>query len=63
MLIIDGNEAMQKLRGPRAEKLRSSLHMAKSVVEAALLWASDFFDFVLLEVAPDIQGSNGVPGK
>jgi hypothetical protein len=50
VLIIDGNEAMQKVR---ARVLRSHgvhVHTAKSVAEAALLWVPDFFDLVLLDV-------------
>jgi len=50
VLIVDGNEAMQKVR---ARVLRSHgvhVHTAKSVTEAALLWVPDFFDLVLLDV-------------
>ena len=50
VLIVDSNEAMQKVR---ARVLRShGVHVqtAKSVTEAALLWVPDFFDLVLLDV-------------
>ena len=50
VLIVDGNESMQKLR---ARVLRSHgvhVHTAKSVTEAELLWVPDFFDLVLLDV-------------
>ena len=50
VLIIDGNDAMQKLR---ARVLRSPgvrVHTANSVTEAELLWVPDFFDLVLLDV-------------
>jgi len=50
VLIVDGNEAMQKVR---ARVLRSHgvhVHTAKSVTEAELLWVPDFFDLVLLDV-------------
>ena len=50
VLIVDGNEAMQRVR---ARVLRSHgvhVHTAKSVTEAALLWVPDFFDLVLLDV-------------
>ena len=46
VLIVDGNESMQKLR---ARVLRSHgvhVHTAKSVTEAELLWVPDFFDLV-----------------
>jgi DNA-binding NtrC family response regulator len=50
VLIIDGNEAMQNMR---ARVLRSHgvhVHLARSVIEAGLLWVPDFFDLVLLDV-------------
>jgi CheY-like chemotaxis protein len=50
VLIVDGNEAMQKVR---ARVLRSHgvhVHTAKGVTEAELLWVPDFFDLVLLDV-------------
>jgi len=50
VLIVDGNEAMQKVR---ARVLRSHgvhVHTAKSVTEAELFWVPDFFDLVLLDV-------------
>jgi CheY-like chemotaxis protein len=50
VLIVDGNEAMQKMR---ARVLRSHgvhVHTAKSVTEAELHWVPDFFDLVLLDV-------------
>jgi DNA-binding NtrC family response regulator len=50
VLIIDGNEAMQKVR---ARVLRSHgvhVHAAKSVTEAELLWVPDFFHLVRLDV-------------
>ena len=50
VLIVDGNEAMQRVR---ARVLRSHgvhVHTAKSVMEASLLWVPDFFDLVLLDV-------------
>ena len=50
VLIIDSNEAMQKVR---ARVLRSHgvhVHTATSVTEAGLLWVPDFFDLVLLDV-------------
>jgi DNA-binding NtrC family response regulator len=50
VLVIDSNQAMQELR---AEVLRSRgvhVHMAKSVMEAEVLWVPDFFDLVLLDV-------------
>jgi DNA-binding NtrC family response regulator len=50
VLVIDSNQAMQELR---AEVLRSRgvhVHMAKSVIEAEVLWVPDFFDLVLLDV-------------
>jgi len=50
VLIVDGNEAMLKVR---ARVLRShGVHVrtAKSDTEAELLWVPDFFDLVLLDV-------------
>ena len=49
VLIVDGNEAMQRVR---ARVLRSHgvhVHLAKSVTDAELLWVPDFFDLVLLD--------------
>jgi DNA-binding NtrC family response regulator len=50
VLIIDGNEAMQNLRASVLRSRGVHVHMAKSVIEAALLWVPDFFDLVLLDV-------------
>ena len=50
VLIIDGNEAMQKVRARVLRSLGVHVHTAKSVTEAALLWVPDFFDLVLLDV-------------
>ena len=50
VLIIDGNEAMQKLRARALRSRGVHVHTAKSVTEAELLWAPDFFDLVLLDV-------------
>jgi CheY-like chemotaxis protein len=50
VLIIDGNEAMQELRAGVLRGRGVQVHTAKSVTEAELLWAPDFFDLVLLDV-------------
>jgi len=50
VLIIDGNEAMQKMRARVLRSRGVHVHTAKSVTEAALLWVPDFFDLVLLDV-------------
>jgi CheY-like chemotaxis protein len=50
VLIIDGNEAMQKLRASVLRSRGVHVHTAKSVTEAELLWVPDFFDLVLLDV-------------
>jgi len=50
VLIIDGNEAMQKLRARVLRSRGVHVHTAKSVAEAELLWAPDFFDLILLDV-------------
>ena len=50
VLIIDGNEAMQKLRASVLRSRGVHVHAAKSVTEAELLWMPDFFDLVLLDV-------------
>ena len=50
VLIVDGNEAMQKLRARVLRSRGVHVHTAKSVTEAELLWAPDFFDLVLLDV-------------
>lgn len=50
VLIIDGNEAMQKLRARVLRSRGVHVHTAKSVTEAALLWVPEFFDLVLLDV-------------
>ena len=50
VLIIDGNEAMQKLRAHVLRGRGVHVHTAKSVMEAELLWVPDFFDLVLLDV-------------
>ena len=60
VLIVDGDEAMQK---QRARVLRSRgvhVHTAKSVTEAALLWVADFFDLVLLDVRSPVSPSEVV---
>jgi len=50
VLIIDGDEAMQKLRARVLRKRGINVHAAKSVTEAESLWVPDFFDLVLLDV-------------
>jgi DNA-binding NtrC family response regulator len=50
VLIIDGDQAMQKLRARVLRRRGVNVHAAKSVTEAALLWVPDFFDLVLLDV-------------
>jgi len=50
VLIIDGNEAMQKVRARVLRSRGVHVHTAKSVAEAGLLWVPDFFDLVLLDV-------------
>ena len=50
VLIVDGNEAMQKLRARVLRGRGVQVHTAKSATEAALLWVPDFFDLVLLDV-------------
>ena len=50
VLIIDGNEAMQKVRASVLRSRGVHVHTAKSVAEAELLWVPDFFDLVLLDV-------------
>lgn len=50
VLIIDGNEAMQKLRASVLRSRGVHVHMAKSITEAELLWVPDFFNLVLLDV-------------
>jgi response regulator RpfG family c-di-GMP phosphodiesterase len=50
VLIIDGNEAMQKVRAKVLRSRGVHVHTAKSVTEAELLWVPDFFDLVLLGV-------------
>jgi CheY-like chemotaxis protein len=50
VLIIDGNEAMQQLRARVLRSRGVHVHTAKSVSEAEVLWAPDFFDLVLLDV-------------
>jgi CheY-like chemotaxis protein len=50
VLIIDGNEAMQKLRARVLRSRGVHAHTAKNVTEAELLWVPDFFDLVLLDV-------------
>jgi len=50
VLIVDGSEAMQKLRARVLRSRGVHVHTAKSVTEAALLWVPDFFDLVLLDV-------------
>ena len=60
VLIMDGNEAMQKLRARVLRSRGVHVHTAKSVAEAELLWVPDFFDLVLLDVRQEIQRSSGV---
>ncbi|MGA8215733.1 MAG: response regulator [Candidatus Sulfotelmatobacter sp.] len=50
VLIVDGNEAMQKLRARVLRSRGVHVHTAKSVTEAKLLWVPDFFDLVLVDV-------------
>jgi response regulator RpfG family c-di-GMP phosphodiesterase len=50
VLIVDGNETMQKLRARVLRSRAVHVHTAKSVTEAELLWVPDFFDLVLLDV-------------
>jgi CheY-like chemotaxis protein len=50
VLIIDPNEAMQNLRASALRSHGVHVHLAKSVTEAELLWAPDFFDLVLLDL-------------
>ena len=50
VLIIDANEAMQKVRAKVLRSRGVHVHTAKSVTEAELLWVPDFFDLVLLDV-------------
>ena len=50
VLIIDDNEAMQKLRASVLKNRGVQVHVAKSVNEAELLWVPNFFDLVLLDV-------------
>ena len=50
VLIVDGNESMQKLRAGVLRTRGVHVHTAKSVTEAELLWVPDFFDLVLLDV-------------
>ena len=50
VLMIDSNQAMQQLRAGVLRSRGVHVHMAKSVIEAALLWVPDFFDLVLLDV-------------
>ena len=50
VLILDGNEAMQKVRARMLRSRGVHVHTAKSVTEAELLWVPDFFDLVLLDV-------------
>jgi CheY-like chemotaxis protein len=57
VLIIDGNEAMQQLRARVLRSRGVHVHTAKSVAEAQLLWAPDFFDLVLLDVRQRSKGA------
>ena len=50
VLIVDGNEAMQKLRARVLRSRGVHVHTAKSITEAASLWVPDFFDLILLDV-------------
>jgi DNA-binding NtrC family response regulator len=50
VLIIDDNEAMQKLRARALRSRGVHVHTAKSVTEAELFWMPDYFDLVLLDV-------------
>ena len=49
VLIIDGNEAMQKVRARVLRSRGVHVHTANSVAEAESLWVDDFFDLVLLD--------------
>jgi CheY-like chemotaxis protein len=49
VLIIDDNQAMQKVRARVLRSRGVHVHTAKSVPQAALLWVPDFFDLVLLD--------------
>jgi hypothetical protein len=60
LLIVDGNETMQKLRTRVLRSRGVHVHTAKSVMEAELLWAPDFFDLVPAGRAPEIQRSSEV---
>jgi len=61
VLIIDGNEAMQKLRASVLRNPRSSGAHAESVTEAELLWAALIFsNLVLLDVRQRSKDSSGV---
>jgi DNA-binding NtrC family response regulator len=50
VLIIDPNQAMQKMRARVLRRRGIHVHMPKNVIEAELLWVPDFFDLVLLDV-------------
>ena len=50
VLIVDSNEAMQKVRARVLRGHGVHVHTAKSVTEAEWLWVPDFFDLVLLDV-------------
>lgn len=50
VLVIDSNQAMQELRAGVLRSRGVHVHMAKSVIEAKVLWVPDFFDLVLLDV-------------
>jgi DNA-binding NtrC family response regulator len=50
VLDIDSNQAMQELRAGVLRSRGVHVHMAKSVIEAEVLWVPDFFDLVLLDV-------------
>ena len=50
VLIIDPNQAMQKMRARVLRRRGVHVHMAKNVIEAELLWVPDFFDLVLVDV-------------
>jgi response regulator RpfG family c-di-GMP phosphodiesterase len=50
VLIVDGNEAMQKMRARVLRSRGVHAHTAKSVTEAKVVWVPDFFDLVLLDV-------------
>ena len=59
VLIIDANEAMQRVRTRALRSRGVYVHTAKSVAEAALLWMPDFLDLVLLDVRQESKEAVG----